>query len=116
MQWRLLAILFLQLLVSFTVIGWLFNAASSYLVLAKGVQDDEYKSIGQCGCSKCTKTADLITAIIAELGIEGEVTKVSDPEIIMNYGVMVTPAVVVNDVVVHSGPIPHRDQVISWFE
>lgn len=31
MQWRLLATVFLMLLVSFTVIGWLFNALSSFL-------------------------------------------------------------------------------------
>lgn len=67
------------------------------------------------GCSKCIKTAQMINAIMAELGVEGEVTKVTDPEIIMNYGVMQTPAVVINDVVVHSGSIPHRDEISGWF-
>lgn len=67
------------------------------------------------GCAKCIKTEQRINQILAELGAEAEVTKVSDPETIMNYGVMQTPAVVVDEVVVHSGSIPHRDQIISWF-
>ncbi|MFT5722735.1 MAG: small redox-active disulfide protein 2 [Motiliproteus sp.] len=67
------------------------------------------------GCAKCIKTAQRIDDIIAEQGIEGDITKVSDPETIMNYGVMQTPAVVLNGVVVHTGSIPHRDQIISWF-
>ncbi|PHQ87265.1 MAG: thioredoxin family protein, partial [Thalassobium sp.] len=32
----------------------------------------------------------------------------------MNYGVMSTPAVVVDEVVVHSGSIPDRKKVESW--
>lgn len=66
------------------------------------------------GCTKCSKTADSIAAIAAELGVEINLIKVTDAETIMNYGVMSTPAVVVDEVVVHSGSIPHREQITGW--
>ncbi len=40
----------------------------------------------------------------------------TDPQVIMSYGVMSTPAVVVNEKLVHSGSIPHRDNVINWLK
>ncbi|MBA6365162.1 thioredoxin family protein, partial [Colwellia sp. BRX8-8] len=40
--------------------------------------------------------------------------KETDPEVIMEYGVMTTPAVLINDVNVHSGSIPDRDTIQSW--
>jgi small redox-active disulfide protein 2 len=68
------------------------------------------------GCSKCTKTAEVIKKIADELGIEADVVKETSPEVMMSYGVMSTPAVVVNNNLVHSGSIPHRDQIQGWLE
>lgn len=75
----------------------------------------EIKVLGT-GCSKCIKTAEVIMKIAQELAIEVQVNKVTDPEIIMEYGVMSTPAVIVNEVIVHSGSIPHRQAIESWLE
>lgn len=66
------------------------------------------------GCAKCKKTAELIEKLAGELDIKVSVTKETDPQVIMSYGVMSTPAVVVNKKLVHSGSIPHRDNVINW--
>lgn len=66
------------------------------------------------GCSKCTKTAESIENIATELSIAVTVTKETNPEVIMGYGVMSTPAVVVDETVVHSGSIPHRADIESW--
>lgn len=68
------------------------------------------------GCGKCTKTAEVIKKIADELGIEADVVKETSPEVMMSYGVMSTPAVVVNNNLVHSGSIPHRDQIQGWLE
>ena len=43
-----------------------------------------------------------------------ELEKVTDAETIMGYGVMRTPAVVLDEQVVHSGSIPHRTDIESW--
>lgn len=66
------------------------------------------------GCAKCTKTADIISAIAEELSVSVQVNKETDPEVIMGYGVMSTPAVIIDEVNVHSGSIPHRDTIESW--
>lgn len=63
------------------------------------------------GCKKCTATAEQITAIAKELGTDVEVTKVTDPQIIMQYQVMSTPAVAVNGQLAHSGGIPDRKKI-----
>ncbi len=73
----------------------------------------EIKVLGS-GCTKCTKTAESISRIAAELGVEVNVSKETSPQVMMNCGVMSTPAVVVDNQVVHSGSIPHREQIESW--
>ena len=73
----------------------------------------EIKVLGT-GCAKCTKTVEIISAIANELGIEVQVIKETDPEVIMGYGVMTTPAVIIDEVNVHSGSIPHREAIESW--
>ncbi len=66
------------------------------------------------GCSKCVKTAEIIENTAQDLGAKVTVSKETSPEVIMSYGVMSTPAVVVGGTLVHSGSIPHRDQIESW--
>jgi small redox-active disulfide protein 2 len=66
------------------------------------------------GCAKCTKTAEIITAIAEEKGVSISLVKETNPETIMGYNVMTTPAVVIDERLVHSGSIPHRDMIESW--
>jgi small redox-active disulfide protein 2 len=66
------------------------------------------------GCTKCAKTAEFIKNIAHDKGIEVEVVKETNPEAIMNYGVMSTPAVVIDEKLVHSGSIPTKERVESW--
>jgi hypothetical protein len=68
------------------------------------------------GCTKCIKTAELIQSVADECSIPINVVKETSPEIIMNYGVMSTPAVVIDNMVVHSGSIPDRQKVTGWFK
>jgi thiol-disulfide isomerase/thioredoxin len=66
------------------------------------------------GCTKCIKTAETIEKIADEINVRVSVTKESSPEVIMSYGVMSTPAVVIDEQLVHSGSIPHRENIIDW--
>jgi len=66
------------------------------------------------GCAKCVKTAELIQLIANECGVTVNVTKETNPETIMNYGVMSTPAVVVDNQVMHTGSIPDRKKIEEW--
>ncbi|MDP5032641.1 MAG: thioredoxin family protein [Paraglaciecola sp.] len=68
------------------------------------------------GCSKCTKTAALIQAIAKQNSIVVKVVKETRPEIILQFGVMRTPAVVIDNKVVHAGSIPPQILVESWLK
>ncbi len=68
------------------------------------------------GCSKCVKTAELIQTIANDCGASVNVIKETNPEAIMNYGVMSTPAVVVDEQLVHSGSIPDEKKIQTWLK
>lgn len=50
---------------------------------------------------------------IAELGIVAQVEKVEDMHKIMSYGVMSTPALVINGVVKLTGKVPNKARIIE---
>ncbi|WP_269619427.1 thioredoxin family protein [Zhongshania sp. BJYM1] len=66
------------------------------------------------GCAKCIKAADLIKSVAAECKVAVNVTKETSPEVVMSYGVMSTPAIVIDDVLMHSGSIPEKETIKSW--
>lgn len=66
------------------------------------------------GCSKCLKTVEMISRIADEKGVPVTVIKETDMAAIMGYGVMSTPAVVIDEVLIHSGSIPHRADIEAW--
>lgn len=63
------------------------------------------------GCAKCNKLEEVARKAADELGVEYEVVKVKDINDIMNYGVMITPALVVNGVVKVAGKVPAIEEV-----
>ncbi len=66
------------------------------------------------GCRNCQVTYDLVQKTAQELGVEVTLEKVEDFAQIMSYGVMSTPAVVIDGQVVHAGGIPDRKTITSW--
>jgi small redox-active disulfide protein 2 len=66
------------------------------------------------GCSKCLQTADKIQKAADAMNISIELHKETDAETMMNYGVMKTPAVVIDDTLVHSGSIPGDTEINGW--
>ncbi len=66
------------------------------------------------GCAKCVKTAELIQSVANDSGASVNVTKETSPEVIMKYNVMTTPAVVVDNKLMHSGSVPDRKKIEDW--
>ena len=58
------------------------------------------------GCPKCQKLAEAAESAAQELGIQYEIVKVTDLDRIMELGVMLTPALVVDGQVKVSGKVP----------
>ena len=68
------------------------------------------------GCPKCKKTAANVEQAVRELGIEAEIVKVEKIDEIMKYGVMMMPALVIDNEVKCAGKIPIVDEIKSWIE
>ena len=70
----------------------------------------EIKVLGQ-GCSKCKSTYNVIEKVIRENNLDVKLTKVDDIMEMMNYNIMTTPAVVVDEVVKMKGQVPTESDV-----
>ncbi len=66
------------------------------------------------GCSKCKKLTQLAQETVNELGISAEVVKVENIDDIMNYGVMITPAIAIDEEIKAAGRIPSKDEIKKW--
>lgn len=66
------------------------------------------------GCANCRTTLKLIEEIAQARGVAVNLEKVDDMAVILGYGVMSTPGVVIDGKVVHAGGIPDRNKVESW--
>ncbi len=63
------------------------------------------------GCPKCKKLAEQVAKAAGELNLDCNIEKVSDIQEIMSYGVMMTPALVVEGVVKSTGAVPNIGQL-----
>ncbi len=63
------------------------------------------------GCPKCKKLAENAEAAAKELGIDVELEKVTDINRIMAFGVMITPALVVDGDVKSAGKLPSAEDI-----
>lgn len=63
------------------------------------------------GCPKCNKLFEQVKEAAESLGIEYEMEKVKDIQDIMNFGVMITPALAVDGEVVVSGKVPSVEDI-----
>ena len=66
------------------------------------------------GCANCKRTVQLVEDTARIQGVAIDLIKVEELPKIMAYGVMSTPAVVVDGIVVHAGGIPARDKIAEW--
>ena len=68
------------------------------------------------GCLKCRKLVETTETAAQALGIEYELEKVTDINAIMGFGVMMTPALVVDGDVKVSGKVPSVEEVKSMLQ
>lgn len=70
----------------------------------------EIKVLGP-GCAKCKTTYNVIEKVIKENNLDVKLTKVDNIMEMMNYNIMATPAVVVDEVVKMKGQVPTESDV-----
>ena len=68
------------------------------------------------GCPNCQKLEANTKQALEELKLEAKVEKVSEIQDIMSYGIMSTPALVVDDAVLVAGMVPGVEQIKTALE
>jgi len=76
----------------------------------KIIKHMEIKILGT-GCPKCKTLEKVTREVVESQHIEASISKVEDIMDIMNYGVLSTPALVVNDKVEIKGRVPSVDEI-----
>jgi small redox-active disulfide protein 2 len=66
------------------------------------------------GCPNCQRLEANARAAVAMAGVEAEIVKVTDYRQIMAYGIMGTPGLVIDGVVVSAGRIPSAGDIAEW--
>lgn len=68
------------------------------------------------GCPSCIKLENLCREVVAEKNLEANIEKVTDMNKFVDYGVMLTPGLVVNGKVLSQGKIPVKNTLQNWLE
>jgi small redox-active disulfide protein 2 len=66
------------------------------------------------GCANCKKLEAVAREAANSGGIEAQFIKVTDMKSIMNYEVLSTPGLVINEKLVSSGRIPTQSEIRGW--
>ena len=70
----------------------------------------EIKVLGS-GCAKCKTTYEMIEKIVKENQLDAKLSKVEDIVELLNYGIMTTPAIVVDGEVKLKGHVPTESEI-----
>ncbi|MDZ7742158.1 MAG: thioredoxin family protein [Bacteroidota bacterium] len=68
------------------------------------------------GCSNCEKLENLCNEVVREENLDAQIDKVTDINKFGDYGVMITPGLVVNGKVLSQGKIPVKSTLKNWLE
>jgi small redox-active disulfide protein 2 len=68
------------------------------------------------GCHKCETLEKATTKVVRENSFDADIVKVDDIVQIINYHIISTPALVINEKVVLSGRVPSESEIKSFIE
>lgn len=68
------------------------------------------------GCANCKKLQKVTEEVVKEISVVATIEKVEDIQEIMGYGVMRTPALVINEKVKAFGRIPGKDEIKKYIQ
>ena len=63
------------------------------------------------GCAKCTKLMENMKTAVATIGVDAQIEKVTDINAIVGFGVMTTPALVIDGKVKVVGKVPSVEEI-----
>jgi len=68
------------------------------------------------GCYSCNKLEQDVMAVLSERGIQASLNHVTDPDMMAQYGILPTPALVINGKVKSAGRVPSKSMIKKWLE
>lgn len=75
----------------------------------------EIKVLGS-GCTKCKKLEERTRQAVEELELDATITKIEDIQEIISFGVMITPALVIDGKIIMSGQLPSVKELKAKLE
>ena len=75
----------------------------------------EIKVLGP-GCPKCGEVETRVKNALAELNVAADVEKITDIRMMMSFGILATPGLVINGKVKSSGRIPRSEDIKAWIQ
>ena len=66
------------------------------------------------GCANCVKLESMVKEVVSQYELEAKVEKIADYNRYADFGVLLTPGLVVNGRVLSSGKIPTRSTLEHW--
>ncbi|HLE52778.1 MAG TPA: thioredoxin family protein [Anaerolineales bacterium] len=66
------------------------------------------------GCANCKRLEQLANKAVMEMGMQAEIVKVTGYNDILQYPILSTPGLVINERLVCSGRIPTQAEVTTW--
>ena len=68
------------------------------------------------GCYSCNKLEQDVMAVLSETGIQAGLNHISAPSLMAQYGILPTPALIINGKVKSSGRVPSKSMIKKWLE
>ena len=68
------------------------------------------------GCYSCNKLEQDVMAVLSETSVQAGLNHISDPNLIAQYGILPTPALVINGKVKSAGRAPSKSMIKKWLE
>ncbi len=68
------------------------------------------------GCYSCNKLEQDVMAVLSETGIQASLNHITDPNMMAQYGILPTPALIINGTLKSKGTIPSKSMIKKWLE
>ncbi|MCE1166365.1 MAG: thioredoxin family protein [Bacteroidetes bacterium] len=66
------------------------------------------------GCSRCDKLFKRVNEVVAKNSVDAEVLKVDDVKKYAKHGILMTPALVINDKLICSINVPSEKDILKY--
>ncbi len=66
------------------------------------------------GCQRCTKLYEEMAKALQQLGLDADLAKVTAMDEILQYRILATPGLVIDDEVKSAGRIPSQAEITGW--